>query len=238
MNCTHLIFDLDDTLYNSKSMGDAISSRMIDFAADFFHISYDEASELRKAKKRLFATTLDWLINSGMEDVEKYFAHVHPPTEIDELTTDANLRPLLQSLPHAKSILTNSPREHAKRVLEKLNVADLFSDITDVRDTGYKGKPYAEAYYAALKKADCQLENALFLDDCLKYCEGWEILGGTAVLVGTKQEEHLSESKDALAAIEKYIGQSGIPLSERHGKIVQIESIYELPTLLKNTSTL
>ncbi|MBQ9238061.1 MAG: HAD-IA family hydrolase [Treponema sp.] len=228
MNCTHIIFDLDNTLYApTDAMDEGIRTRMIRAVADYFGTSYDAAVALRQKQLPYFSTTLEWLRSEGLPDPERYFAQVHPAHEADELAFDPHLRPLLESIPLPKSILTNAPREHAERVLAKLNVSDLFTSITDIRDCALQGKPYPAAYRLALERAGCTIEHALFLDDQYKYTAGWEALGGVAVLVGTQNGTPLHES--ALPSSTK---------KNTRGKTVRIDSVYEVPALLKRSDDL
>lgn len=230
MVITHLIFDLDNTLYSSTAaMDSGITFRMLSCVAEFFNISYDEAVVLRKQKLPGFSTTLEWLRREGFTDTEYYFARVHPENEADELPADPNLRPLLASINIPKSVLTNSPREHADRVLAKLNVSDLFTGVCDIRDCGLNGKPYAGAYLKALEKCGGSVDNTIFFDDQYKYTDGYEALGGTAVAVGTENGPHLRA--DMTAARENK--QPPHP-----GRTLHMPCIYDLPALLKQMAGL
>ncbi len=224
MRIEHLIFDLDNTLYPASAAMDAgITRRMRECIMDFFHENAEAAAERRLRNIKNFSTTLEWLRHEGMNNVEAYFAHVHPQNEADELESDERLRPFLQAIPIPKIICTNAPREHAERVLAKLNVRDLFDDICDIRDFNLQGKPYASAFQTALKKADATIDDALFLDDLVKYTNGYAAIGGTSVLVGTQNGKPLS--KDAAALFK------GVP--PHPGRTFRINSVYELPDLIE-----
>jgi putative hydrolase of the HAD superfamily len=111
-------------------------------------------------------------------------------------------------------------------VLEKLGVADLFVAVTDVRDAGFNGKPYPDAYLAALKKAGATLEETLFLDDMQKYTDGWVALGGTAVLIGSPNGKPLADDAESL------IRARAANKSGREGRTIRMKSIYEIKDLL------
>lgn len=196
--------------------------------AEYFHISFDEAVILRHEKLPGFSTTLEWLRHEGLTDTEKYFAAVHPKNETEELPFDPDLRPLLQTIPLPKIILTNAPREHAERVLDKLNVADLFDSICDIRDCKLNGKPYPEAFHTALKMCGGTIDDSVFLDDQTKYTDGFAALGGTAVLVGNKPGWSLEKTASAVTA----------EVPPHPGRTLKISSIYILPSLLKQLSNL
>ena len=219
----NIIFDLDNTLYSPTSAMDAgITRRMMQAVADFFGLGADDAAALRRKNVPRFSTTLEWLRSEGLKDVEAYFAKVHPDNEADELTPDPNLRPFLQSLAQNKIVLTNAPREHADRVLKKLKVADLFSAVVDIRACGLLGKPYAGSYRTALEKCGGTIDDTIFLDDQYKYTDGFEALGGIALLVGNKNGSHLRPDS---AAVNK-------ELPPHPGRTIKIESVYDLPKIL------
>ena len=231
MKFTHLLFDMDNTLYPASSdMDKGITKRMLECVAAFFHCDMETAAQKRAENIVLYSTTLEWLRAEGMDNIEGFLAHVHPDNEADELLPQPELRNFLISLNMPMSILTNAPHEHADRVLAKLGVADLFEAVTDIRDAGFYGKPYPNAYLAALKKAGADIEHTLFLDDMQKYTDGWVALGGTAVLIGDKNGRPLTA--DASAMIE---ARKANP-DGKEGHTIRMKSIYELPEFLKSTS--
>ena len=219
----NIIFDLDNTLYSPTSAMDAgISRRMMDAVADFLGTDLEAATELRHKNVPYYSTTLEWLRSRGLTDVEGYFAKVHPDNEADELAYDKDLRSFLQSIEQKKIVLTNAPREHADRVLEKLKIADLFSAVVDIRACGLLGKPYANSYKIALEKCGGTIDDTIFLDDQYKYTDGFEALGGTALLVGNKNGAHLNPES---AAYNKDV-------PPHPGRTIKIESVYDLPKIL------
>jgi putative hydrolase of the HAD superfamily len=86
------------------------------------------------------------------------------------------------------TILTNGPLDNALRVLEFLNVADLFGEIWDIDRNNLRGKPHKSAYLNALQGSGFTIEETLFFDDNPSYVEGWEKLGGRGVLVSGRED--------------------------------------------------
>ena len=226
MKISHLLFDLDNTLYPSSSQMDAgITRRMLECVAEYFKCDFETAVELRKINIIHYSTTLEWLRAEGFKNIEAFFAHVHPEYEANELQPQPGLRDFLLSLDYPKSILTNAPMEHAERVLQKLGISDLFDNITDIRDAKLLGKPYPHSYSAALKKSGTDLENTLFFDDMQKYTDGWTAMGGTAILIGNKNGRPLSDDAESLLQARKM--NSG-----RTGKTIKLSSIYDFPAII------
>lgn len=223
MEIKHLLFDLDNTLYPASSdMDNNIQRLMLECVADFFKVSVETALELKKKNIVRFSTTLEWLRSEGFTDIEGFLAHVHPENEADALCPQPELRQYLLSLDYPKSILTNAPYEHAERVLKKLGIFDLFDAISDIRDAQFYGKPYPQSYLSAIKKVGASVEETLFLDDMQKYTDGWNAIGGNAILVGNKNGSPLSadsKTKNGTAVIE--------------GKTFRLNNIYELKNWLE-----
>lgn len=219
MKFKHLLFDMDNTLYPSSSeMDKGISRRMMECVAEFFDCDMEEAAQRRRINLPHFSTTLEWLRSEGLTDVDWFLNHVHPLDEADELQFQPGLRDFLISIPLPKSILTNANHQHAKTVLEKLEIADLFEAVTDITDTNLFGKPYPVAYETALKKVGADISTTLFFDDMKKYTDGWAALGGTAVLIGDKNGGPVTPE----SPIYKYL------TSDKMGKTYRMNTIYEL----------
>ena len=227
MKFTHLLFDMDNTLYPSSSaMDKGITRRMLECVTDFFHCDMEKAIELRAERIVHYSTTLEWLRAEGMTDIEGFLAHVHPDNEADELPPQPGLREFLISLNMPMSVLTNAPHEHADTVLGKLGIADLFEAVTDIRDAGFNGKPYPDAFMAALHKGGSPIENTLFLDDMPKYTDGWVALGGTAVLIGSPNGKPLADDAESM------IKARAANKTGKIGKTIRMKSIYEIKDIL------
>jgi len=187
----YILFDLDGTLYSSSwGLEQKVSSRVNDYIASYLSLSREDAWTLRKERiiAGKYGTTLEWLrAEKGFPDanLEEYFACIHPETEAEALPPDPALRAFLLSLVSRNiplGILTNSPLEHAQRILQKIGVADLFPSIFDIRKNGLKGKPNADVYRRVLKELGVEAPSCLLVeDDVLRYIESYLAIGGTGV---------------------------------------------------------
>ncbi|MDR3170884.1 MAG: HAD-IA family hydrolase [Treponema sp.] len=182
----YLLFDLDNTLYSARyGLERNVDRRIIAYMASYLGLSLEEAAKQRREGIKFYGTTLEWLRNEkGLSDVEAYYAATHPEGEADTLPPNPMLRSFLESLPLPRAILTNSPREHVDRILNKLEIPeDLFTHIFDIRRNGFKGKPNAEVFYQVLAVLGTKPETTLFIDDYPPYMEGYLALGGKGLLL-------------------------------------------------------
>lgn len=186
MQVSYLLLDLDDTVYPASSgFHQEIDRRMTEYVARFLNVSLEEAATRRKSYWKRYGTTLRGLLDHhGFDRVDEYLAHVHPTNLQDFILLDPGLGALLDSLPMPKAILTNSPREHALRVLDYLGVRDRFEHIFDLRFNEYQGKPLRSAYARALDRIGRSPGEVLFADDLLEYLLPFRGMGGQVALVG------------------------------------------------------
>jgi putative hydrolase of the HAD superfamily len=182
---THaLMFDLDNTLYSETTgMELHVLERINEFVSDYLGWPLRETNARRREGAKRFGTTLEWLVfEMGLKDVERYFAYTHPEGEEACLHRDDALRALLESIDLPKTILTNSPLEHAVRVLNALGIADCFSAVYDIRWNGLVGKPHPKSYLKALEASGFRPETTLFIDDHPRYVKGYSAIGGRGLL--------------------------------------------------------
>ncbi|HET7838687.1 MAG TPA: HAD-IA family hydrolase [Rectinemataceae bacterium] len=206
----YLLLDLDNTLYADElGMERDILGRMNEFVAKHLGCSQAEAREFRHERVRRYGTTLEWLMaEEGFSDPEAYFAAIHPEGEEYCIKGDPRLGAILDSIDLPKAIFTNSPREHAERVLRKLGVGDRFEAIYDIRFCSLKGKPRAEAFRQVCAACGSAPEETLFVDDLPKYVQGFLAVGGVGILLdehgrhgeaGLRRIHSLAELPDLLA---------------------------------------
>jgi putative hydrolase of the HAD superfamily len=181
----YVLFDLDNTLYpSSAGLGDEMNRRMTRFVAGHLGVDLDAAAELRREARTRYGTTLAWLRQEhGLLDVEPYMEAIHPadlsPWITDEHAEEA--QEVLQQIDVPAAILTNGPREHAERVLQRLGISDRFERLFDLRSNGFEGKPARSAYTRVTAELAIRPASTLFVDDMVQYLLPFRDLGGQIV---------------------------------------------------------
>jgi putative hydrolase of the HAD superfamily len=172
-------------------------------------MSLEDAMAERRKGTDNYGTTLEWLMaEKNFTDVEDYYRKIHPEDEADSLKPDPELRDFLGSLPCPKAILTNSPIEHANRVLARLELGNIFTHVFDMRWNNLKGKPSPEVFRRALAVLGQKPEEVLFIDDYPKYAAGYTAIGGRGVLFDELDEhpdfsgKHIRNLKELTAFLD------------------------------------
>ena len=180
-----VLFDLDDTLYPAASgVMHMIDRRIGEFVQQSLGLSEDESLSLRRRYYAEYGTTLRGLRhNHAQVDTEGYLEYVHDLALDAFLVSDERLDLALAGLNARKAIFTNSPREHAERVLRTLGIEHHFERIFDVRFFDFVCKPDLSCYRRVLEEMDITGHEAIMIEDMPKNLPPAAQLGMTTILV-------------------------------------------------------
>ena len=184
---THIetwLFDLDNTLYPAETefMG-LIESRMTGVVADLTGLSHEDAFALQKRYLQEHGTTLAGLMaHHGVRP--KDFLDVVHDVPIDGLSADPALRAALQRLPGRRLVFTNADARHSARVLEHLNIADLFEAVFHIESADFIPKPSPATFDRIVRMQAFDPRTAAFFEDSEKNLAPAAAVGMTTVLVG------------------------------------------------------
>lgn len=185
---TTLIFDLDETLYESNTgIWEAIRDRINLYMHERVGLDWNDIPGLRTRLFSTYGTTLRGLITLFDVNPEDYLEYVHDIPMKDLLKPDPEVRKTLETFPHQKIVFTNADRNHANRVLEILNIRDLFEKIIDIRDIAPYCKPMPEAFEKALAMAGVSPKSSIMLDDSQPNLATARMLGMGTIRVGSDQ---------------------------------------------------
>ena len=205
---THLLFDLDNTLYSARyGLEKNVSERLENYVSRLLGIGHKESEELHRSliRDKGYGTTIEWLIKEkGFTGIDDYYAAINPQDEADSLPPDPDLGDFLASIPLPKFILTNSTIVHSGRILEKLGIEEHFTDIFDIRFNNFKGKPHSDAFMRALNAMDAKPSATLFIDDYPEFIAGFLKMGGKGVLLD-EFGRHPAFPHDRIANIREII---------------------------------
>jgi len=189
MSFSTIFFDLDGTLYNEQSgIWPMVGARIDEYMREIVGISKKDVPELRKTYLENYGTTLRGLHIHHDVDAEDYLIFVHDIPVEERLSPNPVLGQMLGLLAQKKWIFTNASREHARRVLDALQIRPHFDNILDVRDMSFRSKPEAGVYSLAMEMAgEEKASNCLLLDDRAENLEPAKALGMGSILVGTRE---------------------------------------------------
>lgn len=198
MRISHLIFDLDDTLYPpSRGVVARVHGLISEFMVERLGIAPDEADALRARYREELGTTLNGLMRYHAVAPDDFLAHVHA-IDIDALLApDADLLAMLRTLPHEKLIFTNGSASHAERVLARLGVRECFADVFSLERVDYVPKPQRAAFESVLAAIAVPAARCLAIDDRLDNLRAAGALGMRTLWVGAG-----AAARDGIAGID------------------------------------
>jgi putative hydrolase of the HAD superfamily len=178
------LFDLDNTLYPVESgfMGE-IEKRMTAFVMKVTGQARDEAYRLQKAYLAEHGLTLIGMMRNHGVDPRDFHAIFHDMS-LEALAHDPALVAAIERLPGRRLIFTNADAVHAERVLARLGLSHLFSDVFDIALTEYRPKPSRAAFEAMDAAHGIDPTVTAFFEDSERNLAPAAELGMTTVLVG------------------------------------------------------
>jgi putative hydrolase of the HAD superfamily len=189
------IFDLDNCLYPaSTNLFELIDIRMGEYIQQLLGCDPAEARRVQKGHFRDHGTTLAGLMNSHGIDPREFLQFVHD-IDLARLSADPAVVRALDLLPGRKFVFTNASEDYARRVLDRLGIANAFDGLHDIHATGYVPKPDPRAYRDLCDRHGIDPYRALFAEDMARNLKPAKALGMTTVWVdnGSEQAGHGEE---------------------------------------------
>jgi len=186
------IFDLDNSLYPaSADLFALIDVRMGRFIQQLLGCGESEARTIQKGFFRDHGTTLAGLMANHGTDPREFLDYVHD-VDLARIAADPRLVAALDRLPGRKFVFTNGDEAYARRVLDRLGMANAFDGLHDIHAMDYVPKPDPRAYAAMCERYAIEPRTALFVEDMARNLHPAKALGMTTVWIdnGSDQASH------------------------------------------------
>jgi putative hydrolase of the HAD superfamily len=210
------IFDLDNSLYPaSADLFALIDVRMGRFIQQLLGCDEAEARIVQKSFFRDHGTTLAGLMANHGTDPREFLDYVHD-IDLARISADPRLVAALDRLPGRKFVFTNGDETYARRVLDKLGLANAFDGLHDIHAMDYVPKPDPRAYALMCERHGIAPERALMVEDMARNLAPAKKLGMVTVWIdnGSEQASHRADP----AVIDYRITDIGAWLSEIIGE--------------------
>ena len=182
------IFDLDNTLYPAKAdLFGLIDIKMGEYIQTLLGCDPVEARRVQKAYFLEHGTTLAGLMRDHGTDPHDFLDYVHD-ISLDRIVADHALIDHIAALPGRRLIFTNGDAAYARRVLERLGLADAFELIHDIHACAYVPKPDPSGYAALCAAHAIDPARAIFFEDMARNLRPAKALGMTTVWVNNGSE--------------------------------------------------
>lgn len=159
------VFDLDNTLYPPElRLFDQIEAKMTAFVMDALGVERLHADHLRDQYWKSHGATLAGLMAEHDLAPDPYLAMVHD-IDLSAMAAAPALSAALAALPGRRIVYTNGSREHARRVVTALGIAEDFHALYGFEDAGYAPKPRAEAFARVFAADGLAPERAAMFED-------------------------------------------------------------------------
>ncbi|HEV2746644.1 MAG TPA: pyrimidine 5'-nucleotidase [Allosphingosinicella sp.] len=182
------IFDLHNCLYPaSTDLFALIDVRMGEFIQHLLDVGPDEARRVQKSHFHEHGTTLAGLMAANGVDPHDFLDYVHD-IDLARISADPALVAAMDRLPGRKFVFTNGDEAYARRVLDRLGLANAFDGMHDIHAMDYVPKPNPPSYAAMCERYRIDPARALFAEDMARNLEPAKALGMTTVWVDNGSE--------------------------------------------------
>lgn len=217
---SHLIFDLDETIYpRSCGLMRAVSERISRYMIERMGMDPEVVPRLRREYWQTYGTTSRGLQLLHGLDVHDYMHFVHDLPVAEYVAPDSVLDAALASLVQRKVIFTNATAAHAQAVLQAMAIAHHFDAVYDVFFARHESKPAVGAYRQLLAELGVEGGCCLMVEDMARNLRPAKALGMVTVLVDPAPDADLegvdyvmarvSDVAQVVAQIERGDGQRG-----------------------------
>lgn len=182
------IFDLDDTLHNASAHIFPVMNRaMTQYIMNHLDLDESSAHTLRQHYWRIYGATLKGLVRHHDTNPHHFLEETHQLENLPEMVIQVKrLRYMLQSLDGRKLVFTNAPRSYALRVLDILDIEDVFELVFSVESTKFHAKPSLRGFQKLLKSIKAKASDCIMLEDSLPALMTAKRLGMKTVWVSKK----------------------------------------------------
>src|ERR1051325_4256104 len=183
------IFDLDNSLYpHGSNLFELIDRRMGEYIQRLLGVDPVEARRVHKGFFHAHGTTLAGLMAEHGVRPRPFPEYVHN-SDPARLAADPVLVAALDRLPGRKFVFTNASENYARRVLERIGLANAFDGLHDIHAMAYVPKPDPSAYAALCERHAIDPERALFADDMVRNLAPAKALGMITLWVDNGSEQ-------------------------------------------------
>lgn len=202
------VFDLDNTLYSTPLLYDAVGERMTAYIARALGVDEDEALILRERYFDEYGATVVGLSRHHAMDAHDFLAHAHD-VDYSVLDPDPELGALIERLPGRKIVFTNGGGGHGQRALAQLAIAHCFELVFDIEAAGLAPKPQRAAYERLIAACGIDPAASVLVEDSARNLEPARALGFTTVLIGEPSPHADHVAPDAKAFVRSALSTLG-----------------------------
>ena len=203
----YLLLDLDGVCYGShngyplEKVFGLVSKRMTLFIQEKLGLDEKKAKELQTNYFYKYNTSLNGLMLHHNVIGDEFLKYVHD-IDISFMKEDKILRNELENLDMEKFIFTNGSAEHARNILTRLGIYDLFGKekVFDIKDARYVPKPEAQTFDLMVKKFGIKPKETIYIEDIAKNLSiGFERGCTTVWLINDEHFGKIDSDKDYIS---------------------------------------
>jgi putative hydrolase of the HAD superfamily len=207
------LFDLDNTLYPFGSgLFDQVRARIGEYMTLHCGVQTHDIESTQRRYRDQYGSSLAGLMAEDLAEPEPFLSFVHD-VDYGVINPNPRLADALAKLTGRRIIFTNGSTEHAKNVLNRLGMEDLFEDIFDIARADYVPKPNPAPYERIVRDFDLDVSESVFVEDMARNLAPARALGMTTVLVTTDPNTAAAEADHVTNDLASWLRDAATALS-------------------------
>lgn len=193
------VFDMDDTLYpREQGLMTLVQARINAYVVEAVGLEPEEARVLQRQFLDEHGTTLAGLMANYTIEPEHFLRVVHD-VPLDGLEPNPRLAEQLRRLPGRRIVFTNGARDYARRVLNRVGIADCFEAVFAIEDADLTPKPAPSTFRRVIERFAFEPRSAAFFEDTPRNLEPAKAMGMATILIGDGHGKAIGDHIDHVA---------------------------------------
>ena len=175
-----------------------VQARINAYVVEAVGLEPEEAAVLQRQFLDTHGTTLAGLMANYTIDPQDFLKVVHD-VPMDGIEPNPRLAEQLMRLPGRRFVFTNGARDYARRVLDRVGIADCFDGVFAIEDGDLTPKPAPSTFRRMVERFDFEPRSAAFFEDTPRNLEPAKALGMATILIGDGHGKALGDHIDHVA---------------------------------------
>ena len=190
------VFDLDDTLYPpNPTLYNQMAKKICQYIQEILHVDEETAKIMREAYYMKYGATVCGLVVEHHINPYDFTKRIHD-LDFSSLSPSPKLREYLLKLNGRRFVLTNGDHNYAIKILQKIQLDDLFDGVFAIQQMGFITKPSPLTYRKMMRMYDIDPRYAAMFDDNQNNVLGAKNSGMYAVWVASNDFHKTNEILD------------------------------------------
>lgn len=162
------LIDLDNTLFDAINLMAKMDIKIAQYLMYKCRCNYQEAIKIRKYlfakhKNTFMGTVKERIIKR--DELDEFLRYAHNFNIPKTIKTNESMKKILYKIKGKKYVFSNGTRSHVYKVIQRLEISNIFDGYLSLEDFNYSFKPNHQPFRIIKQKFNIDYHNFVFVDD-------------------------------------------------------------------------